>query len=53
MEINIEDEEACALIKELAQLLGVDAEEAVAIAVRKRLERIKSGQEDVTGESPD
>ena len=51
MEINIEDEEVCALIDELALLLGVDAEEAVAIAVRNRLERIKSGQDDPKGES--
>jgi hypothetical protein len=46
MEINIENEETCALVEELAQLIGVDAEEAVSIAVRERLERSKSQQRD-------
>ena len=41
MELNIEDEETCALVEELAQLIGVNAEEAITIAVRERLERIK------------
>lgn len=50
MEINIEDEETCALVEELAQLIGVDAEEAVTIAVRERLRRIKGGEaENIAG----
>jgi hypothetical protein len=44
MEINIEDERTCALAEELAQLIGVTAEEAVTIAVRERLQRLRQGQ---------
>lgn len=50
LEINIEDEETCALVEELAQLIGVDAEEAVTIAVRERLERLRGRQKNATGE---
>ncbi len=50
MEINIEDEETCALVEELAQLIGVGAEEAVTIAVRERLQRIKGERDDAIAE---
>jgi antitoxin VapB len=41
MEIIIEDEETCALAKELAQLTGEDITKAITNAVRERLERAK------------
>lgn len=41
-EMAIEDEEAERLIHQLAAMLGVDEEEAIVIAVRERLERIKA-----------
>ena len=44
MELNVADEQACAVVEELAQLIGVDAGDVVAIAVRERLKRIKSQQ---------
>jgi hypothetical protein len=39
---SIRDEEACRLARELAELLGVTPEEAIHIAVKARLERLKS-----------
>ena len=44
-EMVIEDEEAERLIRQLAAMLGVDETEAVTIAVRERLERIKASKE--------
>jgi antitoxin VapB len=41
MELNIEDEEAARLAKELAELTGKSVEEAVTDALRERLERVK------------
>jgi hypothetical protein len=47
-DIEIEDEEAVRLIRLLAEALGVSDEEAIEIAVRERLERLKArGTQDV------
>jgi hypothetical protein len=42
MAFYIRDKEACCHARELADLLGVTAEEAVNIAVKERLERLIS-----------
>ncbi len=41
MALNIKNEETCALVEELAQLTGENMTEAIANAVRERLEREK------------
>ncbi len=41
MALNIKNEEACALVEELAQLTGENKTEAITNAVRERLERTK------------
>ncbi len=49
MSLNIEDEEACRLIQELAQLTGESVEAAVNSAVKEKLERQRSPQEQTSG----
>jgi hypothetical protein len=44
-EMVIEGEEVERLIRQLAAMLGVDETEAITIAVRERLERIKAAGE--------
>ena len=39
MTLNIEDEETCLLASELAELTGETMSQAIAIAVKERLER--------------
>ncbi len=49
MSLNIEDEEACRLIQELAQLTGESVESAVNSAVKEKLERQRSPHEQKSG----
>jgi len=41
MALNIKNEETCALVEELAQLMGENRTEAITNAVRERLERAR------------
>lgn len=45
MSLNIENEETCRLVRELASLTGRTATEVITHAVRERLEREKATQE--------
>lgn len=48
MSLNIENEETCRLVRELASLTGRTATEVITDAVRERLEREKRGRNDPT-----
>ena len=48
MSLNIEDEETCRLVRELASLTGGTTTEAITDSVRERLEREKRRRSDAT-----